>query len=113
MEGFTMNVTQRFLTILTMVVATQLTRWLPFLIFPEQKAQPKWLNFFAERLPYASLGLLVMYALKDVDLTQIPYGASEFISLVFISVIHTQFHNTLLSIGLGSLLYFILFNFVF
>lgn len=108
-----MSTIQRFITILMMIIATQLTRWLPFLIFPEQKAQPNWLNFLSERLPYASLGLLVMYALKDVQLTQAPYGASELISLGFITVIHTKFHNTLLSIGLGSLLYLFLFNFVF
>lgn len=108
-----MNTTQVFVSILMMVIATQLTRWLPFLIFPEQKAQPKWLNFLSERLPYASLGLLVMYALKDVQLTRVPYGVSELISLSFITVIHTKYHNTLLSIGLGSLLYLILFNFVF
>ncbi|HCT62500.1 MAG TPA: branched-chain amino acid transporter AzlD [Erysipelotrichaceae bacterium] len=113
MEGIAMNTTQVFVSILMMVIATQLTRWLPFLIFPEQKAQPKWLNFLSERLPYASLGLLVMYALKDVQLTRVPYGVSELISLSFITVIHTKYHNTLLSIGLGSLLYLILFNFVF
>jgi branched-subunit amino acid transport protein AzlD len=96
-----------------MVIATQLTRWLPFLIFPEQKAQPKLLNFLSERLPFASLGLLVMYALKDIQLTKAPYGASELIALSFITLIHTKFHNTLLSIGLGSLLYLFLFNFVF
>jgi branched-subunit amino acid transport protein AzlD len=113
MEILPMSTTQLFLTILMMVIATQLSRWLPFLIFPEQKAQPQWLNFLAERLPYASLGLLVMYSLKDVNLTEAPYGLSELISLVFITVIHTKFHNTLLSIGLGSLLYLGLFNFVF
>lgn len=108
-----MNITQLFITILMMVVATQFTRWLPFLIFPEQKAQPQWLNFLAQRLPYASLGLLLMYALKDVDLTKMPYGASELIALGFITLIHTKYHNTLLSIGLGSLVYLVLFNVVF
>lgn len=107
-----MNNTQIFLTILMMVIATQVTRWLPFLIFPEQRAQPRWLNFLAERLPYASLGLLLMYALKDIKLTAYPYGSAEMIALAFIALIHSKFHNTLLSIGLGSLVYLVLFNFV-
>jgi branched-subunit amino acid transport protein AzlD len=103
---------QLLITILAMAVATILTRFLPFFLFPDHKPIPKFVSFLADRLPFASLGMLVVYALKDVKITESPYGLYELISLLVISVIHRLNHNTLLSISLGLVTYLILINFV-
>jgi len=105
-----MNDLQLLITVIMMAIATMLTRFLPFILFPEHKPVPKVVTFLADRLPYASLGMLVVYALKDVNLQSAPYGLYELISLAVIAVIHHLKNNTLLSIGGGLAVYLILIN---
>jgi branched-subunit amino acid transport protein AzlD len=105
-----MNDLQLLVTVIVMAIATMLTRFLPFILFPEHKPVPKVVTFLADRLPYASLGMLVVYALKDVNLQSAPYGLYELISLAVIAVIHHLKNNTLLSIGGGLAVYLILIN---
>ncbi len=103
---------QLLISVLAMACATILTRFLPFILFPQNKPIPKVVSFLADRLPYASLGLLVIYALKDVKITSAPYGLTELLSLIVIAVIHQWKNNTLLSIAGGLLIYLFLVNYV-
>ncbi len=101
---------QLLITVLAMALATMLTRFLPFILFPDHKPIPSFVSFLADRLPYASLGMLVVYALKDVSITAMPYGIPELISMALIAVVHHWKNNTLLSISSGLLLYLLLVN---
>lgn len=101
---------QLLISVFAMAAATMLTRFLPFILFPEHKPVPKIITMLADRLPYASLGMLLVYALKDVRITQIPFGAYEALSLVVIALVHLWKNNTLLSIGSGLVIYLILNN---
>ena len=103
---------QLLIMVLAMALATILTRFLPFILFPQHKPIPKIVSFLADRLPYASLGMLVIYALKDVKITTAPYGLTELFCLVVIALIHHWKSNTLLSISGGLLVYLILANYV-
>lgn len=103
---------QLLITVLAMALATMLTRFLPFILFPDHKPIPSFVTFLADRLPYASLGMLVVYALKDISLTTRPFGIPEFLSMVLIALVHHWKNNTLLSISSGLLLYLLLVNFV-
>jgi len=103
---------QLLITVLAMALATVLTRSLPFILFPQHKPIPKSVSFLADRLPYASLGMLVVYALKDVKITEVPYGLTELLCLIVIALIHRWKSNTLLSISAGLVLYLILVNYV-
>jgi len=105
-----MNDIQMLITVGMMAAATMLTRFLPFILFPEHKPIPKTVTFLADRLPYASLGMLVIYALKDVNLQSAPFGSYELISLAVIAVIHHLKNNTLLSISGGLIVYLLLVN---
>lgn len=104
---------QRWIMIASLASATILTRFIPFLLFPEHKELPTWLIKLGDRLPYASLGMLVVYALKDIKLTQTPFGASEIISLMCITLIHKAFKNTLVSIFSGLVIYLVCVNLLF
>lgn len=95
-----------------LTLGTLLTRFLPFILFPDHKPIPGWIRFLADRLPYASIGMLVVYALKDTPVKKVPYGAYEAGALGVIAVIHLWKRNTLLSIGVGVLTYLIFVNFV-
>lgn len=102
-----MTTAQSVITILVVVLGTMLTRFLPFLIFPEGKTPPPYIAYLGTVLPYAVIGLLVVYSLKDAFFT--PYhGIPEGIAVLFIYILHKWKKNTLLSIGGGTVLYMVL-----
>ncbi len=47
--------------ILAVAAGTQLTRWLPFWLFPEKKQPPAVVAYLGKVLPPAMMGLLVVY----------------------------------------------------
>lgn len=102
-----MTTTQSIITILVVVLGTMLTRFLPFLIFPEGKTPPPYITYLGTVLPYAVIGLLVVYCLKDALYTPF-HGLPEIIAIIFICFLHKWKKNTLLSIGAGTVLYMIL-----
>lgn len=94
------------------LLGTMVTRFLPFLIFPEGKEPPEFIQYLGKVLPYAVIGLLVIYCLKDV-LGSGTYGIPEFLAIVFIVLLHRWKKNILLSIGGGTVFYMLLVQFVF
>ena len=102
-----MTTAQEIFTIAAVVLGTMLTRFLPFLIFPEGKKPPAYITYLGTVLPYAVIGLLVVYCLKDAVFTSL-HGLPELIAIGFIIVIHKWRKNTLLSIGAGTVLYMLL-----
>ncbi len=110
-----MNYTTPQLIIFFMVVilGTVLTRTIPFLLFPENKEIPKFMKYLADILPYTIIGMLVVYCLKNISFAVKPYALPEVISIVVIILLHIWKKNTLLSIGVGALLYMLLVQYVF
>lgn len=96
-----------------MVLATVFTRFLPFLLFPSGKKTPKYVTYLGLTLPYATIGLLVVYCLRGLPIISYPYGLPEIISIVVIIVLHLWKENSLLSIGAGTALYMVLIQTVF
>ena len=54
-----MTLTQQIITIAAVVLATMVTRFLPFLIFPSGKPTPKYIRYLGKVLPAAVFGLLI------------------------------------------------------
>ena len=94
------------------LLGTMVTRFLPFLIFPEGKEPPEFIQYLGKVLPYAVIGLLVIYCLKDVPGSG-TYGIPEFLAIVFIVLLHRWKKNILLSIGGGTVFYMLLVQYVF
>ncbi len=94
-------------------LTTILIRILPFLIFPDHKQTPKYIEYLGKVLPFTIIGMLVIYCLKDISFTSSPSGLPEMISIAAIIVLHLWKNNTFLSIGAGTILYMILVQFVF
>lgn len=99
--------------IVALVSATLITRFLPFLLFPAGKETPKYIDFLGRTLPFAAMGMLVVYCLKDVKVTEAPYGLPEAIAIIGIVLLHRLKGNSLLSIGTGTVLYMFLVQVVF
>ena len=101
----TLTSIQSFVIIGAVALATMLTRFLPFIIFPESKPVPPYIAYLGKRLPSAVIGLLVVYCFKNVSVTSSPYGVPELITILVIILLHKLFNNTLLSIGGGTICY--------
>jgi len=99
--------------VLVATLVTAITRFLPFLIFGNGKETPPVIVYLGKVLPYAIIGMLVVYCLKDVQPLAFPYGIPELLGCTAVALLHIWKRNTLLSIGGGTLLYMLLVQLVF
>lgn len=108
-----MTSVQILLMILAVAAGTMLTRFLPFLVFPQNRQAPAYVAFLGRVLPPAMMGLLVVFCFKNVSFTASPFGAPEAIATLAIAALHRWKNNVLLSIGLGTAVYMALVQLVF
>lgn len=94
-------------------LVTVCTRALPFLLFRDQSKAPKIVSQLGGVLPYAMMGLLVVYCLKSVSVRSYPFGLPELIAGAVVVLLHRWKHRTLLSVGGGTVLYMLLVQFIF
>ncbi len=107
------EVIRNLIIIAMMVAATMLTRFLPFLLFPAGKKTPKYITYLGTTLPYATIGLLVVYCLKNINFFASPFGLPEIIAIAVIVVLHLWRGNSLISIGAGTAVYMLMIQAVF
>ena len=94
-------------------LVTAFLRFLPFLIWGGEKKTPDYIVYLGRVLPYAIMGMLVVYCLKGVSLTAAPHGIPEFLAVVSVALLYLWKKNTLLSIALGTAFYMFLVQVVF
>lgn len=108
-----MTVSQHIITVMLIVSATVITRFLPFVLFPAGKIAPKYIRFLGQALPPAVFGMLVVYCLKGVDLFSGSHGLPELIAVAAVVILHLWKRKMLLSIAGGTVLYMLLVQLVF
>lgn len=101
------------LLVAVVALVTAGLRFLPFLIFGKNRQTPPLIAYLGQVLPYAVMGMLVVYCLKDVTLTAAPFGLPEAIGCAVVALLHIWKRNTLLSIGVGTVCYMLLVQLVF
>lgn len=99
--------------IAVMTLVTMATRFLPFLIFGEKKETPPLVTYLGQVLPFAIMGMLVVYCLKDVAFLSAPFGAPEILGCAIVAVLHLWKRNSLLSIGVGTVCYMLMVQLIF
>lgn len=104
---------QTILMILAVALGSALTRFLSFIVFPENKEVPEFITYLGEVLPPGMMGLLVIYCLKTVSLITFPFGFPEFIALAIVIALHIWKRNALLSIAGGTAVYMFLVQTIF
>lgn len=109
----TQTAVQSVITLLAIAVVTFVLRALPFMLFRGSKPVPPFISYLGKVLPFAVIGMLVVYCLKDVSFISETYGLPELIAIVVIVILHKWKHNLLLSVGGGTVLYMLLVQFVF
>lgn len=108
-----MDNTHAILTIAVCALVTAGLRFLPFWIFGENRKTPAVIAYLGQVLPFAIMGMLVVYCLKDVSFADAPFGIPEAIGCATVAILHAWKRNTLLSIGAGTLCYMLLVQLVF
>lgn len=108
-----MTLTEQMITIAMCVLGTMVTRFLPFLIFNENRTTPEFVQYLGRMLPSAVFGLLVIYCLKGVKFTGGNHGAPELIAIAVTVILHLLKEQMLLSIAGGTLCYMLLIQYVF
>ena len=101
------------LLVAVVALVTIVLRFLPFLIFGENRKTPPLIAYLGQALPFAIMGMLVVYCLKDVSLTAAPFGIPELVGVAAVALLHVWKRNTLLSIGVGTVCYMLLVQLVF
>lgn len=101
------------LMIAVIALVTAALRFLPFWIFRNNQTTPPIISYLGQVLPFAIMGMLVVYCLKDISFTSAPFGIPEILGCAVVTVLHIWKRNTLLSIGTGTVCYMLLVQFVF
>ena len=109
----TMTLTEQIITIALCVLATVATRFLPFLVFSENRPTPKYVQYLGRALPGAVFGLLVVYCLKNVAFLSGSHGLPELIAILVTAALHLTFKQMLVSIAGGTVCYMLLVQLVF
>lgn len=97
--------------IIVIALVTLLCRALPFIAF--RKRTPQVILYLGQVLPFAIMGMLVVYCLRNTD----PFGSThaipEILAVALTAILHKWKHHTLLSILLGTIFYMVLIQLVF
>lgn len=109
----TLTAMETFIIICLATIATMITRFLPFILLKNPKSSDSYISYLGRVLPYSTIGLLVVYCLKDVNFRIPSYGLPEIIAILSIALLHYWKENTLLSIGAGTAIYMLLVQLVF
>ncbi len=100
-------------TIAVIALVTALLRFLPFSIFSGNRKTPKIVEKLGRVLPYAIMGMLVVYCLKDLSFASAPGFLPQLIACAVVVVLHVWKRNTLVSIIGGTVCYMVLVQLVF
>ena len=104
--------THAALLVAVIALVTMGLRFLPFVIFRGRET-PKFIAYLGKVLPFAIMGMLVVYCLRNISFSAAPFGIPEVISVALVVALHVWKKNTLLSIIGGTVCYMILVQMVF
>ena len=104
---------QMLIIIAIVALGTLLTRALPFWLFPAHKTTPTYVLYLGRVLPFAAIGMLVVFCFRHLNLANSPHGLPELLAVLLVSGIYLWRRNSLLAIGGGTAFYMFLVQVVF
>jgi len=110
-----MNVNNKYtlIAILVIAIVTFAIRVAPFILFGKDKATPKYIVYIGNYLPPAVMSMLIIYCLKNVSISQFPFGLPEVIGIITVATLHIWKRNNLISIIGGTAIYMMSVQFIF
>ncbi len=120
-----MTLLQQVVVVGAGVVATMLTRFVPFMVFRPGKPTPRYVIYLGRVLPASVFALLVVYCLKDITFVARPGDASSpwllgvpfdtvarLLAVAFTVAVHAWRKSLMWSIVAGTVLYMTLVRIV-
>jgi len=108
-----MSTIQALIIIAILAFGTAVTRFLPFVFFPNAESAPRYVHYLGKMLPTAAISLLIVYCFRDVEFLASPHGIPEAVAILTVAALHIWKKNTLLSISAGTVIYMLLVQFIF
>lgn len=108
-----MNDLHIWVLVAVIALVTAALRFLPFIIWSGNKKTPKIIEKLGRVLPFAIMGMLVVYCLKDVSFANVSGFLPAAIACLVVGVLYVWKRNTLISIIAGTVCYMILVQMVF
>jgi branched-subunit amino acid transport protein AzlD len=103
------NIGYSLLVVGVTALCTMVTRATPFILFGNKKRKvPAAVLFLGAVLPPAVMATLVVYSLKHISFEIPGLWMNEIIGVAVTALIHMWRRNTLLSIGIGTVVYMVL-----
>ena len=93
-------------------LVTAALRFLPFVLLRNRQTPP-FIAFLGKVLPFAIMGMLVVYCLRHISFAAMPFGIPEVLACAVVVLVHIRKRNTLLSILSGTVLYMLLVQTLF
>jgi len=93
-------------------LVTAALRFLPFLLLRGNQTPP-FIAYLGKVLPFSIMGMLVVYCLRHLSFSAMPFGIPEILACLAVVLVHIWKRNTLLSILSGTALYMALVQTVF
>lgn len=107
-----MNTQHSILLIITMSLVVIFLRAVPFLIF-RGKETPAFIEYIGKYLPYAIMGMLLVYCFRETQVLSAPCGMPELIAIIITAGLQIWKKQGLLSIVVGTISYMLLVQLVF
>lgn len=108
-----MNNTHAAIMVFIIGLVTAGIRFLPFLIFGGKRKTPELITYLGTVLPYAIMGMLVVYCLRNTSFLSGSHGIPELVSCALVVLLHLWKRNTLISIIGGTVCYMFLVQVIF
>lgn len=102
-----------WLIVAVIALVTALLRFLPFVVFNDNRKTPHIIEKLGRILPYAIMGMLVVYCMKGISFESVSGFLPMLISCVVVGVLYVWKRNTLISIVCGTLCHMLLVQVVF
>ncbi|MDR2656948.1 MAG: AzlD domain-containing protein [Oscillospiraceae bacterium] len=96
---------QAAVTIMIMAACTVATRALPFVLFGGGKRTPRIVLYLGRTLPYAIIGMLIVYCLRGVRPLTWPHALPELIGLAVTATTYLTSKRTLPAVLGGTIAY--------
>lgn len=104
--------THAALLVAVIALVTIALRFLPFVIFRGRET-PRFIAYLGKVLPFAIMGMLVIYCLRSITFAAMPFGIPELLAVALVVALHLWKKNTLLSIIGGTVCYMVLVQVIF
>ena len=104
---------REMILIVVIALITFFCRALPFIVFSGRKELPALVIQLEKQLPVTIMILLVIYCLRNVQLTELSGWVPSCAGVLVTALVHMKQKNVLLSISAGTLVYMIFVQLIF